>query len=870
MKKSVIWVSVLLSVLSINICFTSGKDKTAPETAKPNVIIISMDSLRFDHLGCYGYKKPTTPNIDKFADEALIFNNAIAQASWTLPSNTSLFTGQYSPSHGLLHSVAKLSPDATTLAEVFQTYGYKTAAFTGGFHISSLYGVDQGFDTYFDKTEHGHLEDVRPLALDWLKETSQTGKNFFLFLQAYDCHSPHKVPKEYEHLYDPDYKGVMDNFIMDHSLGDMINGLTLTTEEGKVIQLTERDINHIVAHYDGAITYADKQLGAFFAELEKMGIPGNTIIIFMSDHGEAHSERGYIIKRKHGELYEEGIRVPLIVRLPAHLKSRITKPVSKIDIQVQLIDLMPTVLDYSGIPAPRSCQGKSIRPTIEGNAPANFNEFVFSSGATNITRPPERPNSPITPSLNAQSRPGRTVRTPTWQACVRSLEWKLLKFNDNGETYYELYNLKTDQGEKNNLAAAKPDIVESLKQRIESWEKEILAVQLTARMDPSLYKEMRERMRKFGYWWLEEDRESEKPPPPAPPPVPPPPQAPPTPSPNLPPTPPSPPPPPAPPTPSPNLPPPPPQKQSTSLEDIILTSITPDSGSGYIIPLVAQQKGYFAEAGLNLIIRQKDKKEPTEKGDLHLYGPFPLYRQYSTYPESLQGSKIFNINAQDKSRWNEAILVRKNSNIKSLNQLEKGQSIAVVHGHLARIPMMKLLIKKNGLNSEDFQFIHFYSVGEPGGIDVAETLSRTYTITSKTDIAYALEPFLSILLAGGEWKVLMDEPFFSNNVLDPWPLSMTMFSREFLEKRPALAQKVIAVYNKAISFIREHPDEAQSIFSKYVEKQYSVKGIKIRLVNYLKSDEINREIIQKQSDWYAEQKIIPGKIDASELIYSPH
>jgi arylsulfatase A-like enzyme len=488
------------------------------EIKNPNIIIISLDSLRPDHLGCYGYGKPTTPNIDKFAGESILFTNAIAQASWTLASNTSIFTGQYPPTHGLTSILNRLSPGATTLATVLQAYGYKTGAFTGGFHISSIYGVNQGFETYFDEIEHGHLEDVLPRSLEWLKNRPKD-KSLFLFLQAYDCHSPHKVPPEYEHLYDPGYDGVMDKFIMDHALGDKIDGLTLTTDDGNKIALTERDINHIVAHYDGALTWADKQLGEFFTHLKKTGLMDNSIIILLGDHGEAHLERGYIIRRKHGGVYEEGIRVPLLIRLPGHLKSRITNPVSQVDTpapegrgspnevgrQVQLIDIMPTVLEMSGIPVPHTCQGKSIKPLIDGKAPADFNQFVFSFGATNI------PSPDVLKRFNKEQFARlKEYQLPKWESCIRSLEWKLLKFTGIEQDKYELYNLKTDPAEKSNLFEEEPAIADKLKGLLEQWEKDVLANKPNVEIDRKLLIEMRERMRKFGYWWVNEETDIPK------------------------------------------------------------------------------------------------------------------------------------------------------------------------------------------------------------------------------------------------------------------------------------------------------------------------------------------------------------------------
>lgn len=290
------------------------------------------------------------------------------------------------------------------------------------------------------------------------------------------------------------------------------------------------------------------------------------------------------------------------------------------------------------------------------------------------------------------------------------------------------------------------------------------------------------------------------------------------------------------------------------LENIKITLYVLDGDSSNSLHLVAQEKGYFNEAGCNLILRRLDNISRYDsvveffESDLYLMGRATVYAIEAAHPGLL---KAFNFNLQDETRWNDAILVRKSLNITSLGQLEKNQSIGLLGGGPARVPLMKIMLKKNGLNPEDFKLI---SVND-------NTLSGI-------NIVYAREPFVSLLLAKGDWKLLIDEPLFAKYIFSPWPMSMSLFSTKFLKEKPALAQKVISVYDKTILFIREHPDEAQSILSKYVEKEYGVKGLRIRLINYLKSDEINKDLIQKQSDWYYENGMSSRKINAEDLIYT--
>jgi arylsulfatase A-like enzyme len=357
--------------------FCAAEEGEAGERRKYNIIVICMDTLRYDHLSFTGYYRKTSPNIDEMlAGEGIVFTQAISQSSWTLPSNASLLTSQYVPTHDVDRAFKVLADEKITLSEVLNRYGYITAAFTGGFHVSHIYGISQGFQVYYDKKEHGRLKDLLSLALDWLKNNKKD--RFFLFLQAYGWQAPFSIPKNMEHIYDPDYKGIMDNFIFNHRLGDLIRGGILTDPlTGKVHHLNKSDIDHIIAHYDAAITYMDKQIGRFLREIKRLHLAGNTIIVFLGDHGEELMEHGgRILKRKHGDAYEEGIHVPLIIRHPGLKKMR----GKNIDRQVQVIDIMPTILDFLDIPLIHTMQGQSLMPLIEGRASKDFNEYVFTGG----------------------------------------------------------------------------------------------------------------------------------------------------------------------------------------------------------------------------------------------------------------------------------------------------------------------------------------------------------------------------------------------------------------------------------------------------------------------------------------------------------
>lgn len=446
--------------------------------------MIVMDTFRYDHLGCYGYGRDTSPNLDAFAAEGIRFSQAIAQASWTLANAASYFTGQYVPTHRVYTAQHKLHPSAVTLAEALRAHGYRTGGFTGGFHISSIYGIDQGFDIYEDQPDYGRLSDVLPKARRWIGEGED--EPFFLFVQAYDTHAPFRLEEQWATKFTAaGYEGVLNDFEIDHTLGDNLQDGILTADDGNVYTLEKKDIDYIVALYDGAVARADARIGVFLEHLERLGLIDDTVFIIMGDHGEALLEHGHLLKSRHGDSYEEGIHVPLMMWIPTSLRDSLTSygGSTVIDTQVQLIDLMPTILDWLDIRIPAECQGSSLVPLLEGSASDEFNRHVFSSGGTGGSRR---------------------------ELCIRSSEWKLLRFRDAADAWGfrdELYHLISDPEEQQNLFDDRPDIVSALGEKLDAWDRRVREAAIAEELvDPDLGALMRERMRERGYWWLETEK----------------------------------------------------------------------------------------------------------------------------------------------------------------------------------------------------------------------------------------------------------------------------------------------------------------------------------------------------------------------------
>jgi arylsulfatase A-like enzyme/cytochrome c-type biogenesis protein CcmH/NrfG len=305
----------------------AGMRATAQTPPPPatNVLLITIDTLRADHIGCYGYKQIKTPNIDSLAADGARFERAFAVVPVTLPSHTTMLTGTYPMLSGM-HDFSgnKLSPLQPTLATVLKESGYATGAVVGSAVLDSRFGLNHGFDFYYDHFDFNRLDEanldqmerpgnvVADVALDWLGQNSQ--KKFFLWMHLYDPHYPYQPPEPYAREY--------------------------------------------ASHpYDGEIAFADAQVGRVLQFLKDKGLYKNTLIVLSGDHGESLGEHG---EKTHGFfIYNATMRVPLIVRLPRSTTARVvTDPVS-------LVDLMPTVLSALGIEIPSQVQGKSLLPAIQ-------------------------------------------------------------------------------------------------------------------------------------------------------------------------------------------------------------------------------------------------------------------------------------------------------------------------------------------------------------------------------------------------------------------------------------------------------------------------------------------------------------------------
>ena len=325
---------------------------------KPNVIIFLIDALRPDHLGCYGYERDTSPNIDKFASTSVIFKNCFVQSTWTKPSVASIITSLYPSSHGAyrldgyLKEEMCLNPNAVTLAEILRSHGYATVAFSDIGFVSRTFGFDTGFDSFYDLFKyaredkpHASIEAVMTPIYEYLK--INVHKPHLLFVHIVYPHDPYSPPEEYNIFSQP---GSISYFSYRHAVQ---NKIPLNRDE-------------IIPLYDGEILYSDELFRQFLEKLEELHIRDNSLIILLADHGEAFDKRNRNIWAHAGIPYDEIIKVPLIISFPK--QDTIKGTVNAI---VQSVDIMPTILDYLNIAIPQKIQGKSLMPMMLKKSPSS-------------------------------------------------------------------------------------------------------------------------------------------------------------------------------------------------------------------------------------------------------------------------------------------------------------------------------------------------------------------------------------------------------------------------------------------------------------------------------------------------------------------
>jgi arylsulfatase A-like enzyme len=332
----------------LNICAEKWRASGCanPDRAAPtNVILISLDTLRADHVGCYGYSRPTTPVIDELAARGVVFERAIANSPWTLPSHASMLTG-FRPRHHGVRSPEKALPEGfQTLATELLANGSQTMAIVNSFYLSHRFGLHRGFLQFkkFQTKSKGDRvrsgADQVDLAMKWITQNGE--KPFFLFLHNYDVHSDYDPSPEFAEMFVRPYSGSANGTT--HYLRKVRRGNANLDADG---------VQHVVDLYDAGIREIDHELGRLFEFLGNTGLLSRTLVIVTSDHGEEFLEHGGVL---HGRtMYREVLEVPLIIAGPGVPEGR------RVGQLVQLTDIFATVLELMGVEDAPSTDGTSL------------------------------------------------------------------------------------------------------------------------------------------------------------------------------------------------------------------------------------------------------------------------------------------------------------------------------------------------------------------------------------------------------------------------------------------------------------------------------------------------------------------------------
>jgi arylsulfatase A-like enzyme len=464
------------------------RDPARAAAGPKGVILLWADTLRKDHLDAYGYGRETAPFLKRFASEGVLFENNFSQATWTKVSSPSVLTSLYPSTHGVKNFSDYLPSSATTLAEVYREAGYATVSFASNLFTGQFTNLHQGFE---ELHEDGSLpeagssktsrEYVDRFAL-WLERHRDAP--FFAFVHLYDPHDPFEPRPPYNHLWadsgkkeqhEKDLEKVRG--VIQEPLAKMF-GMPSREELQKAGIDPEAYVGFDQDWYDGSIRGMDAEIGRVFERLRELGLDEDTLVVFAGDHGEEFLEHGSTF---HGQsVYGELTRVPLIFRWPGGISQG-----ASIDRLTETIDVMPTLLELSGIPLPEALQGQSLAPLLTGDESGFRDRPAISEKA--LTKKGE--GAPWPEDVESYS--------------IVDSGFKLIhhRTRKEGTPEFELFDAVNDPLDRTDLASQHPDEVKRLSEILDAWYKMANAARLapdTEAME-GLSQEQLERLRSLGY-----------------------------------------------------------------------------------------------------------------------------------------------------------------------------------------------------------------------------------------------------------------------------------------------------------------------------------------------------------------------------------
>lgn len=433
-------------------------------TTKPNIILISLDTLRADHLSCYGYPRPTTPHLDQIAAAGVRFNNAYSTAVWTPPAHASMLTGLYPSQHGVVDE-NKLAAEVPTLAQALQQNGYRTAGFVNNSQVGALVGLERGHEDFYEiwkglerrqvvkralhKTQNvlGYADHgaavTNKMALEWLQNRGSSAQPFYLFIHYIDAHNPLKAPAPFANKY---LEARMRRQADMAKVWEVANNPLLCYADNLVLDEAEREA--LTAIYDEEISYLDYRVGELYQRLKSEGYLDNTLLIVTADHGEHLGEHGHYSHV--ASLFEPVVHIPFILHFPklfpgGQIAERL----------VQLVDIFPLAMSAAEISYPQLRASKNFLPDFlqenrpyvvaewEGRVPYFIQRRLRETGAAT--------------DIAWMRRPMKMLRTASHKLLVSENEAP------------RLFDLREDPRETHNLAEHAPALAAQLQADLEEW-----------------------------------------------------------------------------------------------------------------------------------------------------------------------------------------------------------------------------------------------------------------------------------------------------------------------------------------------------------------------------------------------------------------
>ncbi len=465
--------TLLLALAALVPCCSPDSTPQPERAAPPSFILVSLDTMRADHVGAYGYERDTTPRFDALAAQGILFDSAVTTAANTLLAHASMLTGLFPLAHGANHRDGgrALSDSCRTLAEDFAAAGYATAGFTGhAVWLNSEFGIDQGFD-HFDSS-WDDADTILAKAAAWVE--AQGDRPFFLFVHLYDIHSefegrPYDAQPPFAGRWTAAYDGP---FASDWDTRQPAGSQLLRAVEEGTVPSTPADIAHFVDQYDEGLASTDHRLGRFVDGLPE-AVSDRSYLVVTSDHGESFLDHGTML---HRFVFEEVIRVPLLIVPPRRLDQPLGPP-RHVPEQVSLVDVRPTLLGLAGLPSGEWVQG------------ADLSAWLAGSGA-------RCPSGPA--SLHMQA--------------LRFDGYKMIHLNPMGSP--QLFHLADDPGERHDLAGDPAQtqrmvqMVSSLKGALREQTEiysALVALQEGGSLDVEMDDEAQQDLRALGYLGDEDD-----------------------------------------------------------------------------------------------------------------------------------------------------------------------------------------------------------------------------------------------------------------------------------------------------------------------------------------------------------------------------